>query len=124
MLDQPQEVTLPVKLEVQELTAKGKELGEAVQKLQELEEQKKSVTRELSNGVIAQETLVDKLENWNTPEQQLEKDEKEWPGGKMCGYMLWVDKVRVEFFGANRANRPSEDEESNFKTWIQNRANP
>lgn len=61
MLDQPTEVILPVKLKGNELTAKGKELGEAVQKLHDLEEEKKSTVKELSNGVIAQETLVDKL---------------------------------------------------------------
>lgn len=61
MLDNPIEVQLPVKLEGHELTAKGKQLGEAVQKLHDLEEEKKSKTKELANGVIAQQTLVDEL---------------------------------------------------------------
>lgn len=26
-----------------------------------------------------------------SPEEVLEKDEKRWPGGKMVGYMLWID---------------------------------
>ena len=64
-------------------------------------------------------------EHGNTPEQQLEKDTEDWPGGKMCGYMLWVQGKRTEFFGQGRHNRViNEEQETNFKNWIQNGINP
>lgn len=35
----------------------------------------------------------------NTPEQQAEKDRALYPGGYMCGYMLWV-REQVQAFAA------------------------
>lgn len=29
-----------------------------------------------------------------TPEQQLAHDHEAWPGGVMCGFILWVSKAR------------------------------
>jgi hypothetical protein len=31
-----------------------------------------------------------------TPEDQMENDKVEWPGGKMIGFILWVSKQRRE----------------------------
>jgi hypothetical protein len=33
----------------------------------------------------------------NTPEQQMEQDRTLWPGGLMCGFILWIDKRKAEF---------------------------
>ena len=33
----------------------------------------------------------------NTPEEQLKIDEKQWPGGVMCGYVLWINEKLKEF---------------------------
>jgi len=30
--------------------------------------------------------------NGNTPEQQLKADANAYPGGKMCGFILWVTR--------------------------------
>lgn len=32
-----------------------------------------------------------------SPENCLKRDEKRWPGGVMCGYILWMDKKKSEF---------------------------
>lgn len=36
-----------------------------------------------------------------TPEDQLEHDRKAWPGGIMCGYVLW-NREQLLAFGAER----------------------
>jgi hypothetical protein len=33
----------------------------------------------------------------NTPEEQKELDEREYPGGSMCGFMLWVSQKKQKF---------------------------
>ena len=33
----------------------------------------------------------------NTPDEQLESDKKEYPGGCMVGYGLWIDSMWKEF---------------------------
>jgi hypothetical protein len=35
--------------------------------------------------------------NGNTPEQQLIKDDKKFPGGKMIGFMNWISEKKSEF---------------------------
>jgi hypothetical protein len=32
-----------------------------------------------------------------TPAEMLEHDDKEWPGGKMTGFILWLDEQWMEF---------------------------
>lgn len=34
----------------------------------------------------------------NTPGEQLKLDEIRYPGGLMCGYILWIDELRQEFY--------------------------
>lgn len=36
-------------------------------------------------------------EHGKTPEQMLAHDEIAWPGGKMCGFMLWISDRWTEF---------------------------
>lgn len=33
----------------------------------------------------------------NAPDRQLEVDREAWPGGVMCGYMLWIRKRWCEW---------------------------
>lgn len=33
-----------------------------------------------------------------SPESQLEHDRKRWPGGCMCGYILWISQVRAAYY--------------------------
>lgn len=32
-----------------------------------------------------------------SPEAMLEHDAAAWPGGKMCGFILWMSKCKAEF---------------------------
>ena len=32
------------------------------------------------------------------PQQQLDHDDKAWPGGCMCGFILWMEKLREQFW--------------------------
>ncbi len=34
----------------------------------------------------------------NTSEEQFLKDDKKYPGGIMCGFILWIAEKREEFF--------------------------
>lgn len=36
-------------------------------------------------------------EHGRTPDQQLEWDRAQWPGGMMCGFILWIDERKEEF---------------------------
>lgn len=37
-----------------------------------------------------------------TAKQQLKQDRIDWPGGVMCGFILWIAKKREEFYKVNR----------------------
>jgi hypothetical protein len=37
----------------------------------------------------------------NTPEKQLEIDTELWPGGKMCGFVLWISEMKRAFYKKN-----------------------
>lgn len=53
------------------------------------------------------------MSNWNprfvayakahgkTPSAMLEHDAKEWPGGTMCGFILWIGEMKKKFLKAN-----------------------
>ena len=36
-----------------------------------------------------------------TPEEMAEHDAAEWPGGRMCGYILWMGERKKEFAAAH-----------------------
>jgi len=45
----------------------------------------------------------------NTPEEQMEKDKVRWPGGCMCGFILWIDQAMRAFlapYGGNKLDLP------------------
>jgi hypothetical protein len=35
--------------------------------------------------------------NKNTPEIQMEQDQKSYPGGVMCGFILWISNKKSKF---------------------------
>lgn len=35
--------------------------------------------------------------NGNTVDQQIQKDEIEYPGGRMCGFILWTNEKQKNF---------------------------
>ena len=37
-----------------------------------------------------------------TPEAQMEHDQKEFPGGCMCGFILWIADMKRKFYTINR----------------------
>ena len=60
-------------------------------------------------------------ENGNTEEQQMEDDEERWPGGKMCGYMLWCGEKWGQWRalkGFERDRPLSEVERDEFFSWV------
>jgi len=59
--DKPTQLLQLVALSEPELLSISKELGEGVQKLNELEEEKKQITKECANKVLAQEFVVNQL---------------------------------------------------------------
>ena len=45
----------------------------------------------------------------NTPEKQMEADRVRWPGGCMCGFILWTGQAWADFlkpYGGNKLNLP------------------
>jgi hypothetical protein len=47
--------------------------------------------------------------NGRTPEEQLAHDEKQYPGGCMCGYMNWIDEAWRQYlapFGGSKLDLP------------------
>lgn len=59
--DKPQQLLQLVTLSEPELLSISKELGEGVQKLNELEEEKRQVTKDYGQRVLAQEFVVNQL---------------------------------------------------------------
>lgn len=60
-------------------------------------------------------------ENGNDEAAQLAIDEERWPGGKMCGYMLWCGEKWREWrtLKGFAQDRPlSETERNEFMKWV------
>ncbi len=53
----------------------------------------------------------------NTPEKQLEKDRAEYPGGCMCGFILWISAMKRAFYKAKPGAFLSPDAISNHAAW-------
>ncbi len=54
-----------------------------------------------------------------TPEAQIAFDDVEWPGGKMCGYLLWISaewRAWEALFG--RIEIKSDEHHAHFDTWL------
>ena len=62
------------------------------------------------------------------PEAQLAHDREAWPGGRMCGYILWVNEHWTEWsniVGWNRAEDGaySEAHHTAFSKWLEDKVN-
>lgn len=56
-----------------------------------------------------------------TPEAMLAHDYQAWPGGVMCGFILWISEKWQEFFKlhpACRRNFLSSADHDNFDSWL------
>jgi hypothetical protein len=56
-----------------------------------------------------------------TPAQMLRHDRKAWPGGKMCGFILWISARWQEWKKANGRGRwdvLSQADHDNFDAWL------
>jgi hypothetical protein len=56
-----------------------------------------------------------------TPEQTLEDDLKKYPGGIMCGFVLWTSKMKEKFYKARPScflDRWTIRDTSNNSEWI------
>jgi len=55
----------------------------------------------------------------NTPDQQMQADAKAYPGGCMCGFILWINQKWAEWFGiVGRKHVLSEDDHRQFDEWL------
>lgn len=60
-----------------------------------------------------------------TPEQMLEHDREAWPGGKMVGFMLWIQGRWSEWRAANRLRANDvlgPADHAAFDEWLRTRA--
>ncbi len=58
----------------------------------------------------------------HTPETMLEHDEKAWPGGKMTGFMLWIQERWQEWdraWGHKSNHVRSTSEHAAFTAWLE-----
>ena len=58
------------------------------------------------------------------PEAQKAHDTIEWPGGKMCGFMLWIQRAWREWSAETGEKRFwdgawSESQRAMFSTWLE-----
>lgn len=51
-----------------------------------------------------------------TPEQMLAQDEVEYPGGKMAGFMIWIQSRWSEF---EKASKPPRVDSAIWRGWMQ-----
>jgi hypothetical protein len=52
-----------------------------------------------------------------TPEKMLERDKKEFPGGCMCGFILWINEMLQEFYKASPSSFISRHVIGDQKAW-------
>lgn len=58
----------------------------------------------------------------NTPEAQLSVDDARYPGGKMCGFILWLHAQWKEFYtlkGWDRDRIKGEEDHREFDAWLE-----
>jgi hypothetical protein len=76
----------------------------------------------MGDGITMNLSVEDTKRAWNPrfvvyaisqgrmPEQQLEHDTKEFPGGKMCGFILWMNSQWRAYFELRGWKRTGADE--------------
>lgn len=60
-------------------------------------------------------------EHGKTPEEMLAHDEVAWPGGKMCGFMIWINDRWTEFCLLNpdvKRKFLTEQDHKDFDKWL------
>lgn len=58
-----------------------------------------------------------------TPEECMESDEKQWTGGKMCGFILFISE-QTDLFDKEHGRVPGEffyRDAEKFSQWLQNK---
>ncbi len=74
-------------------------------------------------------------EHGRSPEEQLEHDREAWPGGLMCGFILWSNERLAEYAKINPAafftgiltpwdrhgGRPKLDDHEAYDSWLNSR---
>lgn len=56
------------------------------------------------------------------PDKMLERDRASWPGGHMCGFMLWIQRKWFQWEKATgwKSHWPKGDEQhKSFDTWLE-----
>jgi hypothetical protein len=59
---------------------------------------------ELENAPYTERYTTYARAHGNTPEVQIEEDKVNWPGGKMCGFILWHKETVREFARVSRGS--------------------
>lgn len=56
-----------------------------------------------------------------SPGKMLERDAEEYPGGKMCGYILWISERRRAWRGETGYSGEclTQEHQDSFDTWLQ-----
>jgi hypothetical protein len=54
----------------------------------------------------------------NGPVEQLQKDTIKWPGGKMCGYILWISKMKRKFWKVRPEAFYDQSTIYDLKAWV------
>lgn len=55
------------------------------------------------------------LAHGRTPEEQLAADDVRWPGGVMCGYLLWISQAQQRW----NAEKKRDASVPNFAVWLE-----
>lgn len=55
--------------------------------------------------------------NQGTPRDQIEHDQKRWPGEVMTGYILWISERRKEFYKESPESFISRDRIADLDKW-------
>ena len=58
----------------------------------------------------------------HTPDEQMTSDEKAWPGGVMCGFMIWMSQQKELFYKAHAEcflDHWTISDQKAWTTWLQ-----
>lgn len=61
-----------------------------------------------------------------TPDEMMAHDDKAWPGGVMCGFIIWMSQQQTLFYKAHPEaflDRYTISDSAAWDAWLQNAAN-